>query len=110
MYSKELSAPITLFKHDDLNKKERSIENISKESAMFIWFQLLFETLLQSNPTMNERKDMLNECKKEYQDSTIELKTIEEFEQTYSSNETIRWYTRDCFLYRLVNQAIISEN
>lgn len=46
LYSKELSAPITLFKRDYLDKKERSIQSLSKESALFMWFQLLFETLI----------------------------------------------------------------
>ncbi len=46
LHSKELSAPISLCKRDDLSKQEKSIRNLSKESSMFMWFQLLFETLL----------------------------------------------------------------
>ena len=110
LYSKELSAPITLFKRDDLDKKERSIQSLSKESALFMWFQLLFETLIHSKQTINARTDIINECKKEYTDNNYELKRIEEFDRSYSPNEAIRWYTRDCFLFRLVNKAMRTQN
>ncbi|CAF1327437.1 unnamed protein product [Adineta ricciae] len=110
LYSKELSAPITLFKRDDLSKQERSIRNLSKESSMFMWFQLLLETLLDSKQTINARKEMLNECKREYQEDPVQSSKIEEFEANYSPTEAVRWYTRDCFLFRLVNRAMRTQN
>ena len=110
LYSKELSAPISLFKRDDLNRKERSSQNLSKESAKFMWFQLLLETLLQSKQTTRIRDEMLNECRKECQENAPETSKIDEFEATYTANQAIRWYTRDSFLFRLVNRAMRTQD
>ncbi|CAF1330416.1 unnamed protein product [Rotaria sp. Silwood1] len=34
----------------------------------------------------------------------MKLKKIDEFEKYYPSTKAIEWYTRDSFLYRLLNQ------
>lgn len=110
LYSKSLSIPITIFKYDELMKKESSIRDLSKESALFIWYQLLFEIMLGSEPLENARKEMLNEFKKAYQNNAIELKKISEFEVNYGSKMAVNWYTRDCFLFRLVNRSMRTQN
>ena len=43
---------------------------------------------------------------KEYQNNPIELRKIQEFEDTYNTDNVIEWYTRDAFLYRLLNRAL----
>jgi tetratricopeptide (TPR) repeat protein len=37
-------------------------------------------------------------------------KIIEQFRENYQTNDALSWYTRDCFLYRLLNKAFRSEN
>ncbi|CAF1391086.1 unnamed protein product [Rotaria sordida] len=110
LHSKALTAPITLFKRDELTKKETSMRNLSKECALFMWHQLLFETLLQSNQTSKARHEMLCECKQHYNNNKIELDKIIEFETNFSHDLAIRWYTRDCFLYRLLNKSMRTQN
>ncbi|CAF5080874.1 unnamed protein product, partial [Rotaria sp. Silwood1] len=110
LYSRSLSAPITLFKHDELIQRETSIRNLSKESALFIWYQLLFEIVLGSAPSINARKEMLNEFKQAYHNNPIELKKISEFQFNYSPKTALRWYTRDCFLFRSLNKSMRIQN
>ncbi|CAF1448492.1 unnamed protein product, partial [Didymodactylos carnosus] len=107
LYSKALSAPISLFKHED---REYSVRNLSKESAMFMWFQLLFDTLLDSKQTEDSKNEMLTICEEQYKDNEIELIKISEFRHQYSAETAIKWYTRDCFLYRLLNKALRTQN
>ncbi|CAF0754657.1 unnamed protein product [Didymodactylos carnosus] len=55
---------------------------------------------------------MLNECRRQYADDDIELLRIQEFENTYEACKEYRaifWYTRPCFLYRLLNKAFRTE-
>ncbi|CAF1039811.1 unnamed protein product [Didymodactylos carnosus] len=107
LYSKALSAPISLFKHED---REQSIRDLSKESAMFMWFQLLFDTLLDSKQTEDSKNQMLTICEEQYKDNEVQLKKITEFRDQYSADTAIKWYTRDCFLYRMLNKALRAQN
>ncbi|CAF1101344.1 unnamed protein product, partial [Rotaria sordida] len=39
-----------------------------------------------------------------------ELNLVKEFEKNYSSNQALWWYTRDSFIYRLLNKALRIQN
>ena len=59
----------------------------------------------------SEAKDeMLAECRAYYRNNREELLAIEKFERTYCSFDAIRWYTKACFLYRIVNKALRTED
>ncbi|CAF3452896.1 unnamed protein product, partial [Rotaria sp. Silwood2] len=45
-----------------------------------------------------------------YEGNSITQDLLNEFEQTYESNRAIWWYTRDCFLYRMLNRALRQQN
>ena len=53
---------------------------------------------------------MVNVCRWEYRDNSNELNVIKEFTENYTSDQAIHWYTRDSFLYRLLNKALRSQN
>ena len=38
------------------------------------------------------------------------MKYIDEFEEKYDPSNAIYWYTRDTFLYKMVNMALRTEN
>ncbi|UJR34504.1 hypothetical protein I4U23_021912 [Adineta vaga] len=64
--------------------------------------------------TESAKTDMLTESRAQYHGQAVQLDIIQEFENDYSknlSNNTIWWwYTRECFLYRLLNKALRTEN
>ena len=102
--------PISVFTETSSSLKEKSIRDLNKESATFMWFQLLIETLTRM-PLSSEAKDeLLTECRQQYQNNPSEMNKIEQFENECSPANCIHWYTRDCFLYRLLNQAVRTEN
>ncbi|CAF1215534.1 unnamed protein product [Didymodactylos carnosus] len=95
--------PMNVF---SLSHHEKSIRDLNKESAVFMWNQLLMDVLLRM-PTSDESKmEMLTECESYYRDNAKELEKVNEFRLNYSSDAAVSWYTRDSFVYRLLNKAL----
>lgn len=53
---------------------------------------------------------MINVCRQYYQNSDRELAQINEFERTYTKSDCIHWYTRETFVYKMVNKALRTED
>ena len=84
---------------------QRSIKDLSQENPTFIWFHLLIQAILRLPRTDAARSKMLVECDRQYDDDDIEQKKIQEFRDSYKPDQAVKWYTRDSFVYRLVNRA-----
>jgi len=88
-----------------LNSSENSINNSTYFSYM------LFIDFLKQMPQTKQAKDiMLNKCKDYYRKNKKELERIELFRNTYTPDSAIDWYTKDSFVYRIVNQAFRTED
>jgi hypothetical protein len=57
--------------------------------------------------TEKAKNEMLNVSHQHDKNNIIELERINELEKTYTADKTIFWYTRDSFLYRLLNKAFL---
>lgn len=80
--------------------KQRSTKFLTKESASFLWFQLLTDVL--RNIALSDVKnlgieEMLAHCQSYYRGNQVELKNIDEFRKTYV-----------CINYFIVNLEILS--
>ncbi|UJR32366.1 hypothetical protein I4U23_019828 [Adineta vaga] len=100
------SLTINIFKSS--NSKEG--QSTTGSNGQFIHFHLLIDCLIRMKRTSNEKIELFNFCKEYYKHNPTELDLIEEFTKTYSSNQAIWWYTRECFLFRLVNKALRVQN
>ena len=79
----------------DLGKSSTDLD------GSFLWSQLLIDTLLHMSPSdRSDRNALAQLCRNE-----AELVVMNELQQTYSSDRAIWWYSRETFLYRLLNQA-----
>ncbi|UJR17217.1 hypothetical protein I4U23_004112 [Adineta vaga] len=107
-YTKTIS--MSIFSPITSVRNEISIRNLNKQHALFMWYQLLIETLKRMPLTLVSRNELLAECRVEYSNNQIELCKIQEFADTYNSDNVIGWYTRDSFLYRLLNRALRSQD
>ncbi|CAM4904932.1 unnamed protein product [Rotaria socialis] len=96
----------SLFDH----QKQKSTRDVSKDWGSFTWFQLLIDILKQIPQTEQAKRDMLDKCREYYALNKTEMKRIEQFEITYTEDKAIEWYTRDSFVYRLVNKALRTED
>jgi tetratricopeptide (TPR) repeat protein len=92
------------------DQKQKALKDLSKESASFLCHQMLIYVLRQMPHDEQSKKEMLDMCCGYYQNNKHELKKIEEFKQTYSRETAIEWYTDECFLYKLLNKALRTED
>ncbi|CAF3300582.1 unnamed protein product [Rotaria sp. Silwood2] len=53
---------------------------------------------------------MLVEYRRIYKDNEQVLAKIDALDQMYHSNAALRWYSRDSFLFQMINQALRSNN
>ncbi|CAF5040550.1 unnamed protein product [Rotaria sp. Silwood1] len=81
-------------------------DRTNQQEASFMYFQLLIDTLLEIKHKSITKKQLIDELRLQYKNNNTELIKIDEFEKTYDSNEAIKWYTRDSFLYRMLNKAL----
>jgi tetratricopeptide (TPR) repeat protein len=49
---------------------------------------------------------MLITCRSHYANNSAQLELIEEFQRDYCRDKAIWWYTRDSFLYRMINKSL----
>jgi tetratricopeptide (TPR) repeat protein len=92
------------------DQKSKSSRDLSKESATFLCHQLLFHVLEQMPQNEQSKDELLQKCEEYYRFNDKELKKIDKFRKNYSHGKAIQWYTEECFLYRLLNKALRTEN
>ena len=61
-------------------------------------------------PSLNDKTELISLCKQQYKNNPVELNVIEEFEKHYLSEQSLWWYSRHSFLYRLLNKALRVQN
>ncbi|CAF1256756.1 unnamed protein product [Didymodactylos carnosus] len=98
-------------KHDvSTRTNDLMISNITddehlNENTTFFSFYFILETFLNMTFHPNIRKSLVEYCQLQYIENENELKIINEFNKNYQSNKCIWWYTRNCFLYRILNKS-----
>ena len=83
-----------------------SEENLDQLGPTFMYMRLFKEILLGIDFTDVHIREFTNYCRKLYHDNPEHLCVIDEFEREYHAHSPIWWYTRESFLYRMVNQAL----
>ncbi|CAF1288847.1 unnamed protein product [Rotaria sordida] len=89
---------------------EKSIKNLFEDSIDFRWFQLLTHITLHLPRDQLAKTQMINICRRYYQNNTHQLNLIDEFEKEYDKDQAIKWYSKESFLYKLVNTSFRSED
>ncbi|CAF0985777.1 unnamed protein product [Rotaria sordida] len=103
------------------NSKQSNSMNLNKDSAIFLWFQLLKDAILKLRPQSLEDaiNDMVQKCQEYYQGNRIEQENIQKFKQDYENqqnhsnkvpNLAIRWYTKASFVNKMINKAMRTED
>jgi tetratricopeptide (TPR) repeat protein len=83
--------------------------DVNRQDPSFMYSQLLKEIILNDQKEEKEeetRRDMLIYCRKVYANSQNTLIILDEFEENYIPELSIYWYTRECFLYQILNKAL----
>lgn len=81
-----------------------------QQEPEFLYGQLMKESLLQLPSSSDSRNDFIEFCRSKYLDNTVQCEQIDRFRDTYSRDDAFRWYSKDSFVYRLINEALREQN
>ena len=84
--------------------------DLSHLEPSFMYTQLIKEILLEMDYDDRAMNELTNTCRKAYKDSPEDLRIIDEFGREYHQHSPIWWYTRECFTYRMLNQALRNQD
>ena len=79
-------------------------------NGSFLYMQLLLDVLLRMTPLSTDKDEFIVECMKQYHGQSNILQDIQDFSEYYASNTALFWYSRQTFLYPLLNKALRVEN
>ncbi|CAF1310841.1 unnamed protein product [Didymodactylos carnosus] len=92
------------------DQKQKATRDLTSESGSFLFFQLFKDVLLNMEMTDTAKQEMITKCSGYYRNNRKELRHIELFATTYKAVEAIEWYTKESFVFRLVNKALRTED
>jgi len=96
---------ISFISSADINSRD-----INRQDPSFMYFQLLKEIILDNDydeeTEEGTKNDMLAFCRNIYVDNQDTLNILDEFERNFLPELSIYWYTRECFLYKMLNKAL----
>ncbi|CAF0938502.1 unnamed protein product [Didymodactylos carnosus] len=93
------------------DKKQNSTRDLTQNSASFLWFQLFKNVVLvKMPPTAEAKEQMVRECHNFYRGVDTATRDVVDFAENYKSKDAVEWYTRENFLYHIVNKALRTED
>ncbi|CAF3923759.1 unnamed protein product [Adineta steineri] len=87
----------------------RQLKGIYEDMEQII-LDLSKHLLIHVKPISTSQATFVTQCKEYYKDNATILQQINDFEEWYEPDMAIFWYTRDNFLYRLLNKAFRQKN
>ena len=103
----KIEEPLTINIFNVNNKKDQSTTGLN---GNFIHSLLLIDVLIRMKSIESDKQQLIQLCKKEYENNQKELVFVGDFEKDYRSNKALWWYTRESFLYRVLNKALRVQN
>ncbi|CAF1478279.1 unnamed protein product [Didymodactylos carnosus] len=90
-------------------KNSKSIRDLKDESVDYLWYQLLRDTLMNTD-VLGSKQEMIDYCRLYYHKDSGILKKIDEFELSYHSSDDIRGYSKNSMLSRMMDQELRSSH
>ncbi|CAF3667793.1 unnamed protein product [Rotaria socialis] len=75
-------------------------------NGQFVYNQVLMDVLLRIKYNKADKSELIKLCNTQYRKDPTELAIVKEFQHHYTSEKALWWYTRDCFLYKILNKAL----
>ncbi len=85
-------------------------QSTTELNGHLVHFLLLLDVLIRIRSCPKDEENLINCCKQQYRNNRGDLALVCEFENEYSANRALWWYTRDSFLYRMLNKALRVQN
>jgi tetratricopeptide (TPR) repeat protein len=86
--------------------KGASTQNLNQLEPSFMYTQIFKEILLEMEHNKQSIQDFVQFLRLHYINNIPKLKDIAEFERDYRPQYAITWYTRECFIYEMLNRAL----
>ena len=94
---------VNFFKTDPY--AEKSIKDMNDQ---FILSQVVIDYLPRIKSNETDTKELIRLCEQQYADNSLELNNLREFQENYSPEQALSWYTRKSFFTDTLN-AILSK-
>ncbi|CAF0914997.1 unnamed protein product [Adineta ricciae] len=85
-------------------------DNYTSDIHTFSWWNYVIHLICHLTYPDNSRTSFVEILRNYYEGKAVELKILDEFSRDYSPNTAILWYTRNTFLYLLINKALRQKN
>ncbi len=85
-------------------------QSITGLNGHFVHSLLLIDVLLRMKSIETDKQQLITLCKNAYKKNDTQLALVCEFEREYTSAKALWWYTRDSFLYKILNKALRVQN
>ena len=93
--------PVSIITTDD---NSSSLSNNLDQS--FMYTQLIKEILLDIDYTEQSKEDFINFCREKYVGNQLVLRSIDRFDVEYGMYSPIWWYSKETFVYSILNRAL----
>ena len=80
--------------------------HLDQLDSSFMYSQLLKEILLELEYNEESIKEFVNYCREQFADNHAWLHIINTFEMDYRDRQPIWWYTKESFIYDMLNRAL----
>ncbi|CAF3458461.1 unnamed protein product [Rotaria socialis] len=102
----ENSLAMNIYSHDHSGNSAVQ-EQRDRKNASFMYFIIFIDILLTMLPNDDKARRELSQVWSEYCNANFfSQNVVKEFEKEYESQKAIWWYTRESFLYRILNKAL----
>ncbi|CAF1223191.1 unnamed protein product [Rotaria sp. Silwood1] len=75
-----------------------------------LWLLKLLYVLVNQEPPMNSKEHFVQFFSLYYKENPKNEQLLKEFSDSYDSSKAVWWYTRDTFIYKILNQAMRERN
>jgi len=93
--------PISFISVDEMSNR-----NLDELDPSFMYTQILKEILFEIEYDEQSMKDFIVYCQTIFEDNSVTLNKITQFEKEYALKSPVWWYTTETFIYSLLNQAL----
>ncbi|CAF3782308.1 unnamed protein product [Rotaria sp. Silwood1] len=87
-----------------------SIVNQNEIDSSFMYTQLLKEILIEMKYDVTAKKQFIDYIHNFYANNQIQLNAINEFKHTYEHYSPIWWYTKELFIYSILNRVLRTQD
>jgi hypothetical protein len=87
-----------------------TVSSTVKSTVPLVFSSWLCNVLLRLKPSEKDKTGFFSLCKDIYKDSKIILNDIHVFQQNYTSNKALWWYSYGSFIYKMLNKALLAQD